>query len=120
MTLRRSEAIRFENSSWTCQPKNYAGSPNPSRRVLLALGAAGPPESSCSVRPAALSGTLQLTDPTQMAVPGSNDAYADIPRSEIQGLGAIDGVPVFSPTFERYDNPQTVGKITVREVCKGP
>ncbi|UKA63034.1 hypothetical protein [Arthrobacter sp. FW306-04-A] len=122
--------------------------PHPSRRVLLAIGAA-------SVGAIVLSGAPKAVDqaPNQYARPAetapliSNDAYAGIPGDQIQHAGAdvdfiwdakdpyygynkypivarvhidsIDGGRVFSPISNQYVFPQTVGKMTVREVYKG-
>lgn len=163
----RSDALRKQLEALPAP--EVRGEPQPSRRVLLALGAAGfggvvlfgaswlagraPDPRVEQARPAAPSGPSQQADPTQQGglsqtvMPDPNDAYAAIPRSEIQGIGAIvdtlwnatdpyygyntvpdvarvhvdsiEGGRVFSPIFAEYVYPQTVGKMTVREVYKG-
>jgi hypothetical protein len=83
----------------------------------------------------------------QAPTANSNDSYATIPSEEIQRgqteveflwdgndpyygynnlpvaarvhIDSIDGGRTFSPIFDQYVYPQTVGKMTVREVYKG-
>lgn len=89
--------------------------------------------------------TFTGTSPAETAK--SNDAYANIPSDEIQHgqsdvdflwdakdpyygynkysivarvhIDSIDGGRVFSPISDQYVFPQTIGKMTVREVYKG-
>ncbi|UVJ40375.1 hypothetical protein [Arthrobacter sp. CJ23] len=152
----RSDALRKQlvEMPSQLQPRK----PHPSRRVLLAIGAAsvgaivlsGVPKSA---DPATNRGSNQQLRPAETAVP--HDAYASIPSDEIQHVGtgadffgaarddflwdmkdpyygydrapivarvhidSIDGGRVFSPIYEQYVSPQTIGKMTVREVYKG-
>lgn len=88
----RSDALRKQLVDVPVQERR--GSPQPSRRVLLALGAAwlagqAPDQHVDQARPAAPSGTPQQTGPLQKVMPSPSDAYAGIPRSEIQSIGAV-------------------------------
>jgi len=90
-------------------------------------------------------GTFTGTSPTETAK--SNDAYANIPSDEIQHdqsdvdflwdakdpyygynkysivarvhIDSIDGGRVFSPIFNQYTFPQTIGKMTIQTIYKG-